>query len=370
MNQIKNFLFSVTLLSLLSCGDSTNDNKINSNGTVKKTMQVSSYNENGEKIIDNSLKDDGFYQKGITPKYTRDDHTQIVTDHITGLEWEDTLAVSSEVKKWLNKEIYNKCRYDVFGNQLCQEDESCDLCFDTSGDTAVSYCEELDLDGKGWRLPTVSELFNIVDKSKSNPAINSKFENTKFDSQSYYTSTIIKGFLPITINFGEGYSLIDFPKISPYSAYVRCVRGDEATNNFIRSEQGIVQDTKTKLEWQDNYSNNSENIKEDSWKNAIDYCESLELNGTNWRLPNINELNTILDKKGELIQYFKIRKNKDSWWSATTYSGAMGGVLPSDNEGLNSLAWIVHGYNTHPYFINGESKNKVHNIRCVRNYNY
>ncbi len=36
---------------------------------------------------------------------------------------------------------------------------------------ANMYCKNLNLDGTGWRLPTVSELQSIVDESKMNPAI-------------------------------------------------------------------------------------------------------------------------------------------------------------------------------------------------------
>ena len=48
-----------------------------------KTGQTKSYNEAGTEVLDNSIKDDGFYQTGVTPSYTRDDATNIVTDHIT-----------------------------------------------------------------------------------------------------------------------------------------------------------------------------------------------------------------------------------------------------------------------------------------------
>jgi hypothetical protein len=370
MNKIKNMTLILSSLVLISCGDSsshTNTEKISS--IIKKTSQTKSYDTDGEIVNDNTLKDDGFYQKGIDPNYTRDDNTQIVTDHVTGLEWEDTLSVSSETKTWLNKEVTQKCR-DGYGNPMCP-DEGCDICSDISGDTATTYCSALELSGGGWRLPTAEELFFIVDKSKTKPSINSIFKNTNSNAW-YYTSTFSQNyFLPLTVDFNEGYSVIDFPKLSPFRASTRCVRGDNPSSlnrEFIRNSQGLVQETKTKLEWQDNYDDNGETIKKANWKDAIEYCEFLELNGTNWRLPNIHELYTILDEKGELHQDFIFRDDY-AWWSSTTYGGNMGGVFLIDNAGLNTIAWVGHGGKRVPYYSSGASKNREQSVRCVRDIN-
>jgi len=62
---------------------------------VKKTGQTKSYDTDGNEVTDGSIKDDGYYQKGVTPSYTRDDTTEIVTDHITGLQWQDNNDTSS-----------------------------------------------------------------------------------------------------------------------------------------------------------------------------------------------------------------------------------------------------------------------------------
>ncbi len=367
MNSVKNITLILSSLAFISCVDSsghTDTEKISS--IIKKTAQTKSYDTNGSIVKDNTLKDDGYYQKGIEPNYTRDNHTQIVTDHVTGLEWEDTLSVSSETKTWLNKEITQKCR-DEYENPKCP-DEGCDICSDTSGDTAITYCSSLDLDGGGWRLPTAEELFFIVDKSKTSPSINPIFKNINHNRW-YYTSTISQNhFLPVTVDFNEGYSVIDFPKLSAFKANVRCVRGDNPNSlnrEFTRNIQGLVEEKKTKLEWQDNYDDNGETIKKANWKGAIEYCESLELNGTNWRLPNIHELYTILDEKGDLHQDF-IFRGKYTWWSSTTYRGSIGGVLPSDNKGLNTIAWVRWGGKHAPYYSSGESKNREQSVRCVR----
>ena len=66
--------------------------------------------------------------------------------------------------------------------------------------------------------------------------------------------------------------------------------------DFSRSTDGIVTDSNTHLEWQDDYSDNSDVVKNDKWLQAISYCEALDLNGGGWRLPNINELTSLIDE--------------------------------------------------------------------------
>ena len=58
---------------------------------------------------------------------------------------------------------------------------------------------------------------------------------------------------------------------------------------------GIVTDGTMLLQWQDDYSDNSNTIKQSHWINAITYCEGLSLDGTDWRLPNINELLSLVE---------------------------------------------------------------------------
>lgn len=87
---------------------------------------------------------------------------------------------------------------------------------------AKTYCSGLNLNGTGWRLPTVFELQTIVDESRTNPAIDlTVFDNTI--SSPYWSSSSFAG-SPAdawAVNFGGG-------SVSSYyvdNAFrVRCVR--------------------------------------------------------------------------------------------------------------------------------------------------
>lgn len=64
----------------------------------------------------------------------------------------------------------------------------------------------------------------------------------------------------------------------------------ETTQKFIVNGDGTVTDTSTGLMWQ------QETQGPMNWESAINCCESLTLAGhDDWRLPNINELQSIID---------------------------------------------------------------------------
>ena len=88
------------------------------------------------------------------------------------------------------------------------------------------------------------------------------------------------------MRLGSGHSYSN-AKTKEY--HVRCVRGGQLDNSNFSSNNEIVSDSSTGLEWQDN---EDVNTTQRIWQEAIDYCENtLSLGGYNdWRLPAFSEL--------------------------------------------------------------------------------
>ncbi len=120
------------------------------------------------------------------------------------------------------------------------------------------------------------------------------------------------------------------------------------------NNNGIVTDSKTILQWQDDYSSNSGIIKTATWQGAIDYCEALNLDGLGWRLPNKKELLSIIDYIAFNPSISAVFTNTAStfYWSSTTDAGS------------TSYGWIVNFGTGYTYTENKTTFN--YNVRCVR----
>ncbi len=120
--------------------------------------------------------------------------------------------------------------------------------------------------------------------------------------------------------------------------------------DFSRDDTtGIVTDTQTELLWQDDAAASDMN-----WTAAITQCEGLSLGShSDWRLPNLNELRSIIDWTRSDPAIDPVFQNTVSafYWSSTTF-----GSNPADawsinfNDG-NQDAW----WKPNPYYV-----------RCVR----
>ena len=117
----------------------------------------------------------------------------------------------------------------------------------------------------------------------------------------------------------------------------------------------VVSDTTTNLEWSDH------EVLEKDWMEAITYCENLTLDtNDNWRLPNIQELFTIVGGKdvkdssypNSLNSIFENGSILDKYWSSTTIDNIK-----------NSAYRIYVRYGT----TETSSKTNSNNVRCVRN---
>jgi hypothetical protein len=236
-----------------------------------------------------------------TPSYTNNGNATI-TDNVTGLMWQQ-----------------------ADGGEMTIE-------------SAFIYADNLVLGGfSDWRLPTPSESFSILNHQNNNPAMNSTYFTTT-TAQYWWTNTyqFSDNTKVWTTNSGGGIG--NKPKAETVSAggtfryHARCVR-DVTTpvviaNHFTDNGNGTITDNLTQLIWQKDPNTNLL-----TWENAIVYAEGLSLaTATDWRLPNIKELQSLNDESmtnPSVNQIFFSAIGIKNYWSSTT--------LP--NQILESWYW-------------------------------
>jgi len=135
-----------------------------------------------------------------------------------------------------------------------------------------------------------------------------------------------------------------------------------------RDANGIVTDTNTGLQWQDDY--NGSNVKYTDWNGSINYCEQLSLGGkTDWRLPNYNELFSIVDL---VARQPKIDTNIFTYplyhpssgiiyFTSTTYKTDN----PDYNLNQNTGVWVI-SFNNDALYPFSDIKTAFNLVRCVR----
>jgi hypothetical protein len=156
---------------------------------------------------------------------------------------------------------------------------------------AVSYCEALDLAGQtDWRLPTRLEYVTVLDEGLPNgfampPPVSVTTTGAHWTSSP--TGTTAGAWF--VVNDGYGMWTIA-TESTPMLA--RCVRGP-VRGGSVQVGTDTAIDAMTELEWQ---RTNLDDLDRD-WESALDHCETLEHAGkTDWRLPSIKELATIVDE--------------------------------------------------------------------------
>jgi hypothetical protein len=121
-----------------------------------------------------------------------------------------------------------------------------------------------------------------------------------------------------------------------------------AIGPYVVGDDSVV-DQGTGLEWQKSDDGTPRN-----WESGLAYCENLSLKSkTDWRLPNIRELKSIVDDKRYYPTIDPAFSSRSScYWSATTVAD-----FPT------ASAWTVH-------FGNGDDiwyvKTNAYHVQCVR----
>ena len=236
---------------------------------------------------------------------------------------------------------------------------------------AHEHCDDLNNsnDGEGfagiktWRVPNPIELITIVDNSTYKPATNSNFTGMPTGSDVYlWTKNEYNGNKSYAYYFKPYDGLYRCEGLKSASYKVLCVSGDEilpsAESDFETSSDGkTVTDTKTGLMWQKEYIY----LDDKTWQDAFPYCQSLNTGTepyagyTDWRLPNKNELASLLDPGKSSTPYSNFPDMPGNvFWSSSTY----------DVNGKTD-AWAVSFLRGH---LTNQNKVAIKGyVRCVRN---
>jgi len=223
-----------------------------------------------------------------------------------------------------------------------------------------------------WRMPTMKELFSLIlysgqalgedhvrffidDQYFDHPLGEDREIDAQTWSSSSYDGTVMNNNLDVTfgVNFVDG-RVKAYPQIQ--GKYARYVRGsvNYGTNDFRNNNDGTISDFATGLMWSE-----SDSSSDFDWEGALAYAESMSFAGyTDWRLPTIKELNSIVDyskSQGEPAlneSVFQITRIKDTegedwypyFWSSTTLRDGnipgRGGVYQTFGRALAVAGWM------------------------------
>jgi hypothetical protein len=198
----------------------------------------------------------------------------MVRDNVTGLIWE---------VKTIDGSIHDK-----------------DGTF-TWRDARFSYIQDLNDRKFGgftdWRLPYIRELSCLIDADRFLPALNTDyFPNMPSEFKTDFWSYDIVSWAvqnAWVVRFG-GWGRVFYVNQSLLN-HVRAVRGEAAweQNDYVENGDGTVTDQYTGLMWQQDTAE-----EQMTWEEALAYCENLSLaDYDDWRLPNRNELQSLVDKQ-------------------------------------------------------------------------
>ena len=296
------------------------------------TGQTKCYNASSSITCPTSASADFYGQDAqFTSKCTAQSFTassNVVVDNNTGLTWEK--SPSTDTYTWANRN---------------------------------THCNELNSSNYGgrsnWRVPNPLEFLSIVDNSKYNLATNSNFTNMPTRLSDFlWTSKEYDDDTSLARAFNPYYGYYSYGKSKTTAYYVICVSGDElvpaTSSDFVTSSDGkIVTDNRIGLMWQKEY------ITGKTWQQALAYCQSLNTEGyggysSGWRLPNRNELASLLDPGKSSAPYsnFPDMPSTYFWSSSTRVEGS-----------TSYTAWGVYfNYGS----VSDYNKPNSNYVRCVR----
>ncbi|MEE8483221.1 MAG: DUF1566 domain-containing protein [Nitrospinota bacterium] len=298
---------------------------------VPDTGQTTSYTDTFGEDSDYSIN---------PPSYT-DNGDGTITDNVTGLMWQKCLVGRNED---------TTCSGTTTEYNWYEASGTAEATYNPGGATNVCGSETTG-NYTDWRLPDLKERESIANyQNISGGTINNTYfpspAGTNWSSTAYAYNSSSAWFVNSGIGFVGAYD-----KTQSFIYSVRCVRGEQAGQSFTDNGDGTVTDNVTTLMWQQEDDDTLH-----TWEEAITYCEGLSFASyTNWRLPNIKELRSIVDDTVSNPSIDEIKfpnTNSSFYWSATTYSNF-----------FTSSAWVAYFDFS---FTGYSSKSSSHYVRCVR----
>jgi len=266
-----------------------------------KTGQTQCWNIIGNLTTCTGTGQDGEYQKGRVPNFTipvastfSSDGVNIdytTTDNDTGLIW--------------------KTCSEGLSDPFCATGTATTMDWATATGVGTG-CDALNSVNAGagyagiksWHVPSNAEIETILDYSAWPTTFHVNFPGTLaspyWTSYEFISDPSNAGY----IDFGSGWETVNF-KIATYN--VRCVSSslNYFTPVFFDNGDGTISDKTTNLVWQKcSMGQNNDGTCSGGYPtaaildNALNYCNGLTLAGRTWRLPNVNELKSIVDRTG------------------------------------------------------------------------
>ena len=192
----------------------------------------------------------------------------------------------------------------------------------TEKDTA---CAGISYGDTAWRIPTPKEFLSLADSEyRIDPIYFDSLFNFHEEGHPYvWTDT---AYMYYDYVYGRVVAATEDEKVYLDQLYgdLICVSGEkygevhsEDYETLSIGNEYIVHDKSTGLFWQ------KDSVSGKSWRKALEYCENLAYAGyTDWRLPNKNELITLLDysKTDEILSSFPDIQ-LEVLWSSTSHLG-------------------------------------------------
>ncbi len=219
-------------------------------------------------------------------------------------------------------------------------------------DDAKNFCTTT-----GYRLASRDEILNLIDYAKGDHASASLLENelSAFNGLSESWAAKI-GDKFLSVNFAAGADTIENNGDATRS--VVCVKGAPSPVDTFVTEGNITTDQTTQLKWTsvgDPTDGNNRYAIDN--RGAADYCTGLTEDGGNWRLPNINELRTLMHTNDHKVPTAVAPTGTSVIWSSTEFTNA------AANKSQNYVLDLTGDIAT----MRAEDQDQTLFVTCVKN---